>query len=238
MCADPRRPHECRASRGPLDDRPHSQNARRVAGASAPNVMADVSSCALGSGGRGRFLYDVGLDVPRVSDVLHAVRHRPRLTAYPDCGIHTASERSLHGPSRSHGATSSSRSGAWSCGWRRRIRHGALRAKGRCFKATRGGKPLDRVVPQSVPSPRGADGSARRLRLPVMPRLALCPQSPFAPKLLPGHISRSDDGWCNRPASLVRHTPAHDARDVDEVDTSERVTIQIEPDVDPSLPAC
>ena len=46
------------------------------------------------------------------------------------------------------------------------------------------------------------------------------------------------DGWCNRPASFGRHTPAHDARNVDTVDTSERVTIEIEPDVDQSLPAC
>ena len=36
--------------------RPHSQDARRVAGASAPHLVADVSACALGRGRWGRFL--------------------------------------------------------------------------------------------------------------------------------------------------------------------------------------
>jgi hypothetical protein len=46
---DPRRPHEGRASRWPLDDRTNSQTARRIAGAGAPDRVADVAARALGS---------------------------------------------------------------------------------------------------------------------------------------------------------------------------------------------
>jgi len=89
-------------SRGPLDDRPDSQNARRFARAGAPYVVSDVPPRAVGSDRRGRFLHDGGLDVAGVSHVRHRVRDRPRITACPDFGVHAVSSRSLHAPSRSH----------------------------------------------------------------------------------------------------------------------------------------
>jgi hypothetical protein len=84
---DPGRPQECGASRGPLDDRPDSESTRCITRAGAPDVVADVSSRALGRDRRGRLLHDGGLDVAGVSHVLHGVRHRPRLTAGPDCRV-------------------------------------------------------------------------------------------------------------------------------------------------------
>jgi len=48
-------------------------------------ALADISSRALGRDRRGRFLHDGGSDVAGVSDVLHGVRHRPRITAGPAC---------------------------------------------------------------------------------------------------------------------------------------------------------
>ena len=74
----------------------------RITRAGAPDVVADVSSRALGRDRRGRFLHDGGLDVAGVSDVLHGVRHRPRITAGPDCRVDAVSKRILHAPSQSH----------------------------------------------------------------------------------------------------------------------------------------
>jgi hypothetical protein len=78
---DPRSPQESWASCWPLDDRPDSQEARTAAGAGAADLVADVSSRALGRGGRGRFLHDGSLDMARIGDVLHRLRDRPRITA-------------------------------------------------------------------------------------------------------------------------------------------------------------
>ena len=53
--ADPRSPQETWASCWPLDDHPDSQEARTAAGAGAADLVADVSSRALGRGGRADF---------------------------------------------------------------------------------------------------------------------------------------------------------------------------------------
>jgi hypothetical protein len=98
---DPGRPQECGASRGPLNDRPDAESTRCITRAGAPDVVGDVSSRTLRRiAGADFFTTDV--DVAGVSDVLHGVRHRPRLTAGPDCRVDAVSKRFLHVPSQSH----------------------------------------------------------------------------------------------------------------------------------------
>jgi hypothetical protein len=67
--ANPRRPQECGASRGPLDNRPNSQSPRRPAGAGAPDIVADLSEGALGRDRRCRFLHGGGVDLAGLGDL-------------------------------------------------------------------------------------------------------------------------------------------------------------------------
>src|SRR5262249_56266795 len=72
--ADSRCPQESRTPGRPIDGRAHLEGSRSATRAEPPDVVADVSTSALGSDRRGRFLYGGGLDVARARDVLHRVR--------------------------------------------------------------------------------------------------------------------------------------------------------------------
>ena len=59
--------------------------------AGAPDIVAHVSARALGCDRWGRFLYDGGLDMAWIGDVLHGVCHRLGLASGADCRIDATS---------------------------------------------------------------------------------------------------------------------------------------------------
>src|SRR4029453_15465364 len=93
---------ECRASSGPIDHRPDPQSPRSTARPGPADLVADLSPGALGRDRRRGLLHDRGVDLARLSDLLHGVCDRPRLTPCADPRLDAASQRSLHAAGRSH----------------------------------------------------------------------------------------------------------------------------------------
>jgi hypothetical protein len=68
------------------------EGGRPSVGSVPTDLLADVPEGALGRHRGGGLLHDGSVDVARVSDVLHGVRHRPSLTARPRARVHTPSD--------------------------------------------------------------------------------------------------------------------------------------------------
>ena len=68
-----------------------------------PTLVAHLSAGPLGCDRRGGLLHDRGVDVARLGDVLHALRHRPRVAPRAHPGFNASSRRGLHASGRSDG---------------------------------------------------------------------------------------------------------------------------------------
>src|SRR5262249_37403351 len=77
-----------------------------AAGPAAPDVVADISSRALGRDCGCGFLHDRSLDLAGSRDVLHGVRDRIGVSPRADSRIHATSGGAVHaadGPNANHG---------------------------------------------------------------------------------------------------------------------------------------
>jgi len=102
VSADSGRAEEPQSSGRSIHDRWNLARPRHQPGARAADVMADVSRGALGRDCCRRLFHHRSLDCARPRHLLHAVRHRARLTPGASAGIDATSRRRVRRPSRSH----------------------------------------------------------------------------------------------------------------------------------------